>query len=84
MIQLAKKYGTEWALANCSTYPELQRTNWVAAAQLYMQEHKDSLMQCIKMDDEIAPQVPFFQGYSFDFPLGGEFLQGHDVSSLIP
>lgn len=81
----AKTLAGEWALGNVSTYPELQGTNWVAYIQFNNQEFKDTRIQCIKQDDEIMPQIPLLVvGTVFDFPLGGQFLQNHDVSSLVP
>ncbi len=74
---------SDWALANVATYPELAQTNWVMFRQGKVDEFKDEIIQAIKQDDEISPLTPFLQGSYFDFPLGGQFLQGHDVSSLI-
>jgi hypothetical protein len=85
ILFFAKKLGADWALANVGTYSELQQTNWVAYAQQQKQEFTESLIQCIKVDDELNPLTQARQqGAGFDFPLGGQFLQGHDVSSLIP
>lgn len=84
VMDLARKFCCDWAMQNTATYKELQMVNWVAAGINYKQEFLDGLRQCIKQDDEISPIVPFFQNSRFDFPLGGQFLQNHDVSSLIP
>lgn len=73
----------DWALANVATYPEFAQTNWV---QYRMQQEKlfnETRIQCIKQDDELMPQLPTFSGSEFDFPLGGQFLQSHDVSSIL-
>lgn len=83
LIAKAFTHAAAWAQANLAQYPELQMTNWVMFSQDRKQEFKDALIQAIKQDDEISPLIPFQQGSSFDFPLGGQFLQGHDVSSLI-
>lgn len=79
----AKALAAEWALANVAAYPELQQTNWVALQALQDKNFKDTRLQCIKQDDEIKPQLPTIQGNQFSFPLGGQFLQGHDISSII-
>lgn len=72
-----------WAMANVATYQELAAVNWVQVRKVYEQDFKEQLVQAVKQDDEIMPQLPFLQGTEFDFPLGGSFLQGHDVSSLV-
>jgi hypothetical protein len=47
-------------------------------------EYKKSLILCIKEDDEIMPSPkPFVYNGGFSFPLGGEFLQSHDLSSIL-
>lgn len=84
LMYKAKALAAEWALANVSTYPELQGTNWIAFQALQDKNFKDTRIQCIKQDDEINPLVAFLQGSVFDFPLGGSFLQNHDMSSFIP
>ena len=79
--------GCQWALRQVSVFPELGQTNWVAAIQVAKDaiygRADGSLIQAIKADDEISPWGPFQQAGAFDFPLGGQFLQGHDVSSLV-
>ena len=79
-----KCLAADWALANVSTFPELAQTNWVNFRQTQMAEYKASMIQCFKQDDEIMPLIPFRQGQGFMFPLGGQFLQSHDVTSLLP
>jgi hypothetical protein len=82
---LAKKFAAQWALANVGRFKELQQTNWVAYTTMMDLEHKESLRQCIKEDDEIMPSPkPFVYNGGFQFPMGGEFLQGHDLSSVLP
>lgn len=76
-------HGAQWALGQVAVFPELAQTNWVNFITIKQQEYKETLLQCIKQDDEIFPQKAFTQGWQFDFPLGGQFLQGHDVSSLV-
>lgn len=83
VMDMARTFACQWATANVATKPELQLTNWIATAQFYKQEFKEGLIQCLKQDDEIAPLRGFSQTSKFDFPLGGEFLQGHDVSGLL-
>lgn len=84
VMDLAKTFGAQWALSNVATFPELAQTNWVASQQMYKQDYLDGLKLCLKQDDEIMPQVPFFNGRKYgDFPLDGNFLQGHDVSGLL-
>jgi hypothetical protein len=80
----SKCLASDWALANCNTFPELQQTNWVAFRQTQMAEYKEALLRCIKQDDEMMPLIPFRQGQGFMFPLGGQFLQSHDVTSILP
>lgn len=80
----AKYYAAQWALANVGTFAELGQTNWVTAMNSYAADYKAELIGCIKNDDNLMPQQAYRQGSGFDFPLGGAFLQGHDVSSLIP
>lgn len=84
VMDLARKFACDWAMQNTATYKELQMVNWVSAGMNAKQEFLEGLRQCIKQDDEISPLVPFFQNSRFDFPLGGQFLQNHDMSSLIP
>lgn len=83
VMDLARQFAAQWAGGNIATFPELGRTNWVAMQNSYKQDFKEGLIQCIKVDDTIMPAVAFQQGSLFDFPLGGQFLQAHDVSSLI-
>jgi len=84
LLYLSKRLAGEWALSNLSTYPELERVNWVAYIQWQDKAFKEERIQCIKQDDEIAPQIAYLQGSVFDFPLGGSWLQNHDYSSLLP
>lgn len=84
LAYLCKRLAGEWAMSNVSTYPELERVNWVSYCQMQDKNFKEERIQCIKMDDEIAPQIAKLQGSVFDFPLGGAFLQNHDISSFIP
>jgi hypothetical protein len=83
LMARAFMHAADWALANVATYPELAQTNWPIFKAGKQSLYKDELILAIKQDDEISPLVPFLQGSYFDFPLGGQFLQGHDVSSLI-
>lgn len=80
----SKCLAADWALANVSAMPELAQTNWVNYRQTQMAEYKASMIQCFKQDDEIMPLIPFRQGQGFMFPLGGQFLQSHDVTSILP
>lgn len=83
LMARASWHGAKWAQTQVSVFSELAQTNWVAAMAAYQAEFKETLLQCIKQDDEIFVQKAFLQGSQFDFPLGGAFLQGHDVSSLV-
>jgi hypothetical protein len=66
----AKSFAGQWALANAGRIKE---------------EYKNSMRLCIKEDDEIMPSPkPFVYNGGFSFPLGGEFLQSHDLSSILP
>jgi hypothetical protein len=83
-LDLARSFACQWAMANVATAPELAQTNWVAAASGYRQDYVDGLKMCLKQDDEIMPAVPFFQGRrAIDFPLGGQYLQNHDITGLL-
>jgi hypothetical protein len=84
VVTRAKVLACQWATANVGTFPELQQTNWVAAQGMYDKEFREDRIQCIKQDDEINPLIGFIQDGKFDFPLGGQFLQSHDISSLVP
>lgn len=80
----SKCLASDWALANVNTYPELAQTNWVAYRQTQALEYRASIINCFKQDDEIMPLIPFRQGQGYMFPLGGQFLQSHDVTSILP
>ena len=80
----AKQFAGQWAGANVGRFPELASTNWVWYCDQMEREYKKSLILCIKEDDEIMPSPkPFVYHSGLSFPLGGEFLQSHDLSSLI-
>ena len=84
---LAKAFAGEWALANSGNpeYPMLRQVNWIQYVQMMKEEWRQSMLLCIKEDDEIMPSPkPFVYNGAFTFPLGGEFLQQHDLSSIIP
>lgn len=83
LLAMAKALAGDWALTQVPLYPELGRTNWVAFSQTQRQEFKESLIQCIKTDDEIAPWLPEIARSSIDFPMGGQFLQSHDLSLVL-
>ena len=80
----SKCLGSDWASANVNTFPELAQTNWIAYRQSQMAEYRQSVINCFKQDDEMMPLIPFRQGQGFMFPLGGQFLQSHDVTSILP
>ena len=80
----AKCLASDWALANCNTFPEMNQTNWVAYRQTQMKEYDTAKLNCFRNDDEMSPLVPFRQGQGFMFPLGGQFLQSHDITSMLP
>jgi hypothetical protein len=81
----AKVFAGQWALANVGRFKELQQTNWVQWIGMMEVESKNTLRLCIKEDDEIMPSPkPFVFNGGFSFPLGGEFLQSHDISSILP
>jgi len=80
----AKVFAGQWALAN-SNKKELQGVNWVHYCAMMTEEYKNTLRLCVKEDDEIMPSPkPFVFNGGFSFPLGGEFLQSHDISSILP
>lgn len=80
----SKCLASDWASANVNTFPELAQTNWIAYRNTQMAEYRSSVINCFKQDDEIMPLIPFRQGQGFMFPLGGQFLQSHDVTSILP
>lgn len=81
----AKVFAGQWALANVGMFETLSKTNWVQYVAMMQEEFKNSLRLCVKEDDEIMPSPkPFVYNGGFSFPLGGEFLQSHDISSIIP
>ena len=82
----AKVFAGQWAMANVGRFPkELGSVNWVVYVTMMQEEYKSSLRLCIKEDDEIMPSPkPFVYNGGFSFPLGGEFLQSHDLSSILP
>lgn len=81
----AKVFAGQWALANAGHIKELHGTNWVQYVALMGEEFKNTFRLCIKEDDEIMPSPkPFVYNGGFSFPLGGEFLQSHDISSILP
>jgi hypothetical protein len=84
LMYKAKALASDWALANVSTFPEVGQTNWVSYRQTQDKEYRDAIINCFKQDDELVPLSPFRQGQGFMFPLGGQFLQSHDVTSLLP
>lgn len=81
----AKVFAGQWALANTARFKDLQGTNWVQYVQMMNDEWRKTMIQCCKEDDEIMPSPkPFVFNGGFSFPLGGEFLQSHDISSILP
>jgi hypothetical protein len=81
----AKYEAGMWALANSQRFKELQGVNWVQYCQMMKEEWRRSMLLCCKEDDEIMPSPkPFVFNGGFSFPLGGEFLQSHDISSILP
>jgi len=83
---LAKQFAGQWAGANVGRFPEqLGRTNWVWYCDQMEKQWRASMILCVKEDDEIQPSPkPFVFNGGFSFPLGGEFLQSHDISSILP
>lgn len=75
--------GGQWALSQVSVFQELQGTNWPQFISMKQTEFKDLLLQAIKQDDELQPLKAFRQGYQWDWPMSGQFLQNHDVSSVL-
>ncbi len=83
LMARAFQHAADWAVANVGRYPQLTQTNWAMFRESKGTLLKEELVQAIKQDDEISPLLPILQGAYSDFPLGGEFMQGHDVSSLL-
>lgn len=82
---LAKSFAGQWAGANVGRFKELAQTNWVWYVNQMQEEWRKSMILCVREDDEIMPSPkPFVYNGGFTFPLGGEFLQSHDISSIIP
>lgn len=75
----------DWASGNVATYPDLANVNWVQTRMAHEKNFKEQLTMAIRQDDELMPMLPYPQGGgpSAGFPLGGEFLQGHDVSGIV-
>ena len=81
---LAKKFAGQWAQANANK-KELQGVNWIQYCAAMHEEWRQSMILCVKEDDEIMPSPkPFVFNGGYSFPLGGEFLQSHDLSSILP
>jgi hypothetical protein len=81
----AKVFAGQWALANTPRFKDLQGTNWVTYCTMMNEEYRATLRLCVKEDDELMPSPkPFVFNGGFSFPLGGEFLQSHDISSILP
>jgi hypothetical protein len=81
----AKVFAGQWAMANVTRFKDLQGTNWVQYCAEMERERKVTLLSCCREDDEIMPSPkPFVFNGGFSFPLGGEFLQSHDISSILP
>jgi len=87
LIDYAYLLGAKWALRQVSVYAELANTNWVAVINdmksALFDPREGRLIRAIMADDEISPLTAFTQSGTFDFPLGGQFLQNHDVSRLV-
>ena len=83
---LAKQFAGQWAAANVGRFKqELGSTNWVWYCDQMEKQWRQSMLLCVKEDDEIMPSPkPFVYNGGFSFPLGGEFLQSHDISSILP
>jgi hypothetical protein len=83
VMEFAHYLAAGWAMKNVGLHTVLAQTNWVAAMQVHKTEFKDALVQCLKGDAELMPAMPILQGKRIEFPLGGQFVQSHDVSSLL-
>lgn len=84
LIYKAKELAGEWALSNAAADPSLAQTNWVAYIQVQQKQFAGQRIQAIKQDDQINPLVAM--GYpipSRRIPLGGEFVQSHDLSGMM-
>jgi hypothetical protein len=85
VIYWAKWEMGTWAAANVGRIPGLQSVNWVWYCNEMKEAWRATMLTCCKEDDEIMPSPkPFVYNGGFSFPLGGEFLQSHDISSIIP
>ena len=85
VVFCAKKFAGQWAMANVGRYAGLAGTNWPLYCEWMEREWKTSMLMCVKEDDEIMPSPkPFVYNGGYSFPLGGEFLQSHDISSIVP
>lgn len=83
LLSRALIHAAGWAQANVPTWAELGQTNWVMFEQSMRKRFAEQLIQCIKADDELMPVLPFTKNpRGNDFPLGGQFAQSHDLSSL--
>ena len=83
LLNRAYNHSYRWALSNCGNIPQLANTNWMYLLEVNKKEYGERLIQCIKTDDEIITQLPFTQRLRPGIPVGGTYLQAHDVSSLV-
>lgn len=84
LMAIARRKAGEWALANVGVNPsQLAGTNWVAYINQQMMQVRENLKSCLVADDELMPSLPMQTGGTADFPLGGEFLQNHDLSGVL-
>jgi hypothetical protein len=76
-------HASDWASGVIGIYPELAQVNWQLFRLAKEKQYKETLINCVRADDEIFPRLPFLQGGNNDnFPPGGSFLQSHNTGNI--
>lgn len=83
IIAAAMVEAAKWCRMQVSAIPELATVNWVQVAAVSEKEYRTHLLNSSVLDDTINPIPPIFVAGVSDFPLGGQFLQNHDVGNLL-
>lgn len=56
LMERAKYYAYEWAMANSAAHPDLRGVNWMALRQQSKADYEANLFKAKKQDEEIFPQ----------------------------
>lgn len=82
LLNRAKYYVYEWALANQAHHPELRGVNWQYLRQSANEDYRKDLAKAMKQDEEIF-QMNYNESYLLDkfrrFAYDGNYAQTHDV-----